>query len=142
VRVVLDTNLWISFLFGKAMDDLLRYLEEASVTILTDERKFEEFEMVIARPKIKKVVGPDRIAIMRAFAHRQTIVKAKRRVTACRDPNDDYLLEIAVAGKADCIITGDFDLKALDPFLGIRIMGYRDFKNLLARSKEGRGSRS
>lgn len=135
MRVVLDTNLWISFLFGRAMDDLLRYLEEASVTILTDERQFEEFETVVARPKIKKIVGPERIAIMRAFAHRQTIVKAKKRITACRDPDDDYLLEIAVAGKADCIITGDNDLKALDPFQGIRIMGYRDFKNLLASSK-------
>lgn len=70
------------------------------------------------------------------------IVKAKRRIAACRDPDDDYLLEIAVAGKADCIITGDYDLKSLDPFQGIRIMGYRDFKNLLASSKEERGSRS
>ena len=49
MRVVLDTNLWISFLFGRAMDDLLRYLNEASVTILTDERQFEEFETVSAR---------------------------------------------------------------------------------------------
>jgi hypothetical protein len=75
---------------------------------------------------------------MRTFAHRQTIVKAKKRITSCRDPDDDYLLEIAVAGDADCVITGDDDLKALDPFQGIRIMGYRDFKNLLASSKETR----
>ncbi|MDA8424840.1 MAG: putative toxin-antitoxin system toxin component, PIN family [Treponema sp.] len=72
---------------------------------------------------------------MRAFAHRQTIVKARKRIIACRDPDDDYLLEIAIAGKADCIITGDDDLKALDPFQGIRIVGYRDFKNLFASSK-------
>jgi len=113
------------------MDDLVRYLEETEVTILTDERQLAEFEIVVARPKIKKSVGPERIAIMRAFAHRQAFVKAGKRIRVCRDPDDDYLLEIAVAGKADCIVTGDADLTALDPFRGIRIVGYREFKRLL-----------
>ncbi len=41
---------------------------------------------------------------------------------ACRDPDDDKLLEIAVIGKADCIVTGDQDLLVLDPFQNVRIL--------------------
>jgi predicted nucleic acid-binding protein len=41
---------------------------------------------------------------------------------ACRDPRDDKFLALAVAGHADCIITGDKDLLALHPFRGIAIL--------------------
>ena len=49
-------------------------------------------------------------------------------VASTGDPDDDYLLEIAVSGEADFIVTGDADLTVLDPFRGIRIVGYREFK--------------
>jgi predicted nucleic acid-binding protein len=37
------------------------------------------------------------------------------------------VLETAVAGRADCIVTGDQDLLVLDPFQGIRILLPADF---------------
>jgi predicted nucleic acid-binding protein len=37
------------------------------------------------------------------------------------DPGDDKFLEVALNGRADLIITGDRDLLALDPFMGIAI---------------------
>jgi uncharacterized protein len=43
-------------------------------------------------------------------------------VTVCRDPDDNKLLEIAVVGRADCLVTGDEDLLVLDPFQGIPIL--------------------
>jgi uncharacterized protein len=46
---------------------------------------------------------------------------------ACRNPDDDKFVETAVAGEADCIVTGDGDLLALDPFRGLRILTPRAF---------------
>ena len=40
----------------------------------------------------------------------------------CRDPNDDYVLALALAGSAEIILTEDQDLLVLDPWRGIRIM--------------------
>ena len=40
----------------------------------------------------------------------------------CRDPDDDKLLEIAIVGRADCLVTGDQDLPVLDPFHGVPIL--------------------
>jgi len=50
-------------------------------------------------------------------------------ITACRDPKDNKFLELAVAANASCIITGDKDLLALNPFRGIPILNTVDFMN-------------
>jgi predicted nucleic acid-binding protein len=48
-------------------------------------------------------------------------------VRACRDPHDDKVLEAAVSGRADVLITGDKDLLELNPFRGIAILGPVNF---------------
>jgi predicted nucleic acid-binding protein len=45
------------------------------------------------------------------------------RIRACRDPDDDKFLELAVNGRADMIVSGDVDLLALRPFRGIPVLG-------------------
>ncbi|HEX3127616.1 MAG TPA: putative toxin-antitoxin system toxin component, PIN family [Thermoanaerobaculia bacterium] len=52
-------------------------------------------------------------------------------VEACRDPKDNKVLEAALAGKADVIVTGDDDLFMLNPFEGIQILGPAAFLNRL-----------
>jgi len=132
VRVVIDTNLWISFLFGKKVANLISLIENGEVEVLTDERQIAEIEDVLGRPKIKKLVGSERLSIMRRFLRRKTRqVISKRHIKACRDPNDDYLLEIAVEGKADALVSGDEDLLSLDPFRSVRIVNYRELRDML-----------
>jgi putative PIN family toxin of toxin-antitoxin system len=50
------------------------------------------------------------------------LVAITQRITLCRDPRDDKFLELALAGRADFLVTGDVDLLALDPFHGTRIL--------------------
>jgi putative PIN family toxin of toxin-antitoxin system len=50
------------------------------------------------------------------------MVPIVRAVRACRDPRDDKVLEVAVNGRADLIITGDRGLLELDPFLSVTIL--------------------
>jgi predicted nucleic acid-binding protein len=45
-----------------------------------------------------------------------------RRIDVCRDPTDNMVLEAAVAGQADAIVSGDEDLLTLSPFEGIPIL--------------------
>jgi predicted nucleic acid-binding protein len=44
------------------------------------------------------------------------------KVEICRDPKDNKFLELALSAGAEMIITGDDDLRVLDPFQGIRIL--------------------
>ncbi|GMU82640.1 MAG: hypothetical protein AMXMBFR47_25110 [Planctomycetota bacterium] len=40
----------------------------------------------------------------------------------CRDPKDNYVLALALAGSAEVILSEDDDLIVLDPWRGIRVM--------------------
>lgn len=53
-------------------------------------------------------------------------------ITDCRDPKDNKFLALAVSGEADCIISGDDDLKVLHPFRGIPILSPREFLDTFA----------
>ncbi len=48
-------------------------------------------------------------------------------VTECRDPKDHKFLELALSGRATCIVTGDEDLLTLHPFRGIHILRPQGF---------------
>jgi predicted nucleic acid-binding protein len=52
-------------------------------------------------------------------------------IHACRDPDDDEFLDAAINGQADCIVTGDADLLALDLFNGVPILTPRAFLEAL-----------
>ena len=60
-------------------------------------------------------------------------VTIERTIRACRDPNDDKFLEVAVNGRANTLVTGDDDLLALDPFEGISIITATDYLARFAR---------
>ena len=59
-----------------------------------------------------------------------------RTIAICRDPKDDKYLELAAAGQADVIVTGDDDLLVLDPFEGIPIVGPAQFLAMLPTARD------
>jgi putative PIN family toxin of toxin-antitoxin system len=56
-----------------------------------------------------------------------TSVIVRESIQICRNPKDDKILELALSGQADVIITGDKDLLVLHPFLGIAILAPLDY---------------
>lgn len=128
-RWVLDTNALISRLLvpagtaAKAVDHAL-----ARGILLVSEATLNELIEVLDRPKFDAYISStDRREFIRLLGGVSRIVTVLRSVKACRDPNDDKFLDVALAGEARAIITGDKDLLALDPFHGIRILTPAEF---------------
>ena len=69
----------------------------------------------------------ERIETLTKLLDGARVVFVTERITACRDPDDDMFLELAVAGHATHLVTGDADLLALHPFRGIAILTAADF---------------
>lgn len=126
-RIVADTNLLISRLMlpasvagravRQAVDAGQLLVSEATMMELADvagRAKFDPYLSIAEWQEFIRLLG--RIAEM---------VPIVRVVRACRDPRDDKFLEAAVNGRADLILTGDHDLLALDPFMGIAILSPR-----------------
>jgi putative PIN family toxin of toxin-antitoxin system len=81
-----------------------------------------ELRDVAARPRLKiaPVVVHELVGRIERYGVRiDSHLDAK---LDCRDPNDDYVLALALAGTAQIILTEDDDLLVLDPWRGIRIM--------------------
>lgn len=59
------------------------------------------------------------------------VVPREVPASACRDSADCAILGTAVAGRADCIVTGDADLLVLGRYEHVRILSPRDFHERL-----------
>lgn len=55
-------------------------------------------------------------------------------VPECRDPSDRPFLQLAVAGKADALVTGDADLLALAPVFDVPILTAREARERLTNA--------
>ena len=129
MRVVVDTNVVVSaLLFGASVPGraFVRVLNRG--TILSSRSFVKELDDVLRRAKFDHyVTREDRDRFLEALIRESELVDISETVNACRDPEDDRILELAVNGYADFVITGDADLLAMDPFRGTRIVTPADF---------------
>ena len=75
----------------------------------------------------KYVLEEERIEFVTALVRDAILVEITETVRECRDPKDDKFLELAVCGRAACIVSGDNDLLSLHPFRRIPVVTPREF---------------
>jgi len=126
VRVVFDTNVLISALvYGGLPRELLASVFRGEVTLVTSTVLMDELEEVlVARfahdPSLARTVRAE----IEMLAE---VVDVSELARVARDPDDDAVLAVAIAGEASAIVTGDRDLLVLAEHHGIRIVTPRDF---------------
>jgi predicted nucleic acid-binding protein len=84
----------------------------------------------LALPRIRVKYGLDNQAIettLALLALRGELVQPTRAARVCRDPDDNALIEAALAGGAEYVVTGDEDLLVLKKFETVRIVTPRVF---------------
>lgn len=133
-RVVVDTNVFLSGLLSvhsmpaRAVERAVR-----EDRLLASTQTLHELAAKLLSPKFDRYVPPERrLALLDRLAPNLELVEIVQKVRACRDPKDDPILEVAVNGSGDVIVTGDHDLLALHPFRGIAIVRPSDY---LARER-------
>ncbi len=144
MRIVLDTNVWISALISpggtpaQLLAQLLAPLPAPSHILLISPEILAEITRVLGYPKIAKRYGAsEQIAqqyidkISRAALFIQTASVPTESIIAV-DPSDDKFLHCAMTGDADCIVSGDRHLKDLGSHQGIPVLSPVDFLNFLA----------
>ncbi|MBP7063550.1 putative toxin-antitoxin system toxin component, PIN family [Ferrovibrio sp.] len=124
MRFVLDTNVLISkFLLPGSVADQAFWKASGLGTLLMSEGTFAELSQVLLRPKFDRYVSQqDRATLLTLIEDIADFISEPPEIQACRDPQDDKFLSLAVAGSAACIVSGDAYLLALHPFRGIPIL--------------------
>ncbi|MEI9955208.1 MAG: putative toxin-antitoxin system toxin component, PIN family [Ferruginibacter sp.] len=118
IRVIFDTNVWISFLIGKKLSIIKNYISNGDITIIVTQQLLDEIKDVTSRPRLKKYFPQktvaDLIALLNAIA---IVVEIETTHFNCKDPKDNFLLDLIHFSKADYLVTGDKFLLELNPFL-------------------------
>ncbi len=130
---VFDTNVLVSaFLFGGKPRECLQGALSGRVTLAISREILNETLEVLARPRFGLPAD-----LIQAFAHE--LLQISRLVTPTRtiqrikrDPDDNRILECAVAADADCIVSGDSDLLEIKDYAGIQILTVAEFLDALA----------
>ena len=99
IRVVLDTNIWISYLISKQFMVIDKLLSTEKITLIFSNESLEEFMEVVKRPKFEKYFGGQEIAdLLILFYSYGQLVPVSSKIEICRDPKDNFLLALAKGG--------------------------------------------
>ena len=133
MKVILDCNIWISFLLSRQDYLLKRMLMDTRFDIYICEELLSEIINVARRDKIRKRVSENELQqllkIIDAFCIKTTISQIAESII--RDPKDVYLLSLAETIDANYLVSGDKDLTDLNLHLKTRIVKLADFKLMM-----------
>ena len=134
LKVVFDTNVIVSaVLYEKSLPALLLSLGlEDKVRFFVSPALLNEYEAVLKRPRFK--LGEKQITELMGEINRKAliVIPAKRLKILKADEPDNRILECAIKGKADFIITGNKRHFPFEEFKGIKIVTPREFINSIS----------
>lgn len=127
MHAVLDTNVFVSMLMGGRVGQINDAWREGKFTLVVSDEIVSEYLDVLQRPKFR--LSPQLILFVMGRVQRkaQFVLPTERITAVIADPTDNKFLEAALAGQADCVVTGDKHLLPLHPFRGISILKAHQF---------------
>ena len=136
LRLVLDTNVLLSaLLFPSGSLSWLRPAWQSETILpLASRDTTAELLRVLHYPKFR-LTGDEREDLLADYLPWcETVIVSKLvAVPECRDPADRPFLELALAGKADALVTGDDDLLTLASVFSIPILTPNTIRDRLGK---------
>ncbi len=127
-RIIIDTNLWISFLITKDFTKLDDIIFSRNGILVFSQELLDEFLEVAKRPKFRRFFSASDIEeILETIDEYADFVNVESSIEVCRDTKDNFLLSLSVDGNADFLLTGDKDLLDLIKFGKTTIITISDF---------------
>lgn len=135
-RIVLDTNVLVSaLLFGGPPREILNLIVVGAVDCSLSSSILDELEDVLQRPKFG-VPSREARALVEILSVLCTVVSPSEQISVVRaDPDDNRILECALAAGADVIVSGDAHLHELAVYEGIRIVNPSEFLSVVGQNR-------
>ncbi|MDR9443262.1 MAG: putative toxin-antitoxin system toxin component, PIN family [Schleiferiaceae bacterium] len=127
-KIILDTNLWISFLISHRLHEIDDLLLNNRIQLIFSKELIEEFVTVAKRPKLEKFFTEKNITdLLQLFDSFGKLVEVSTKVSVCRDYKDNFLLSLALDSQSDYLLTGDYDLLELKIIKQTKIISWTEF---------------
>ncbi len=135
MRVVLDTNVFVSSFFGGNPRKIIDLWRERQLTLCISNAIVEEYLEVLTRMGLKDVTLRAELLDLFRQSYSLSFLANPPALAVCRDADDDKFIACAVALKADVVVSGDKDLLTLKNYLGIPILNPREFLKRVRHQK-------
>lgn len=127
LRAVVDANVLVSgFLWGGTPNRLVETIRTGRGVLIASRMLLEEFGRTLRKPDLTARLdraGTTPAAVMQRFLASVVVVDAPPLpAPVCHDPDDDAILALAVAARAETIVNGDKDLLVLGSYADIPIL--------------------
>jgi len=135
MKVTVDTNVLISatFWYGDS-NIIIKLIENKEIVLILSEEVIEEYANVLKYNEIQNKIKDKNLEMLHSLQKIisiSTIIEPKNKLKIIKeDPDDNKILECAIEGKVDYIITQDNHLLKLKEFKGIKIITPKEFLNI------------
>ncbi|WP_051408569.1 MULTISPECIES: putative toxin-antitoxin system toxin component, PIN family [Sediminibacterium] len=117
--------------YFKQNNSLRRITIFKKIKILFSTELLDEIAGTISKPKLKKYfTGNSLEEMLTTLEPFIELIEVKHNLNLCRDPKDNFLLNLAKSGKADYLLTGDNDLLAIERIGKCQIIKINSFLEL------------
>jgi len=131
IKVIFDTNVWISFLIGKRLSSIKSHIVNKQIIIIVTQQLLTKIREVTGRQKLKKYFPKESVIELIEFLEIIAVnVKIKPKHFINRDKKDNFLLDLIDFSKADYLVTGDKNLLEHNPFKTAQILSPANFENI------------
>ena len=132
MRIVIDTNVWVSGLLWQGIPwELLRLAEAGKVTLCTTPGILSELADVLAYERIQSRLGQLGLTSAELIGYAMNLASVfeapEGDAIVLADPDDDQSLRCAQVSEARYVISGDHHLLDLGTHAGIPIITAHDF---------------
>ena len=130
MRVVLDTNIFISAFVipGSLVEKAILNIIEEEDSLLISAHIIDEVLSVLSSKFGRDREGLSHVAV--ALSELAELVKPARRIKLLKDEPDNRILECAIYGEADLLVTGDKKILQLQEYKGVKIISLREYLEL------------
>ncbi len=127
-KVLLDTNILISALgWNSKPKEIFRKCIVGELKLITSLEQIDELRRVMGYPKFN-FTEEQKESFISIILEIAAMVEITGKVKVIKDdPDDDVMIETAIVGRADYIISGDPHLLNLKEFTGIKIVTAKEF---------------
>lgn len=123
IKVIIDTNIWISYLIGFHLGGLTELLSTRKIELVLSEQLLTELKEVTARKKFRRYFGEHEVdELLKLMDILGTNYEVLEYPNICRDLKDNFLIGLIRVSQANFLVTGDQDLLELKLFEGTEII--------------------
>jgi len=128
MRVVVDTNIFVSSFFGGNPRKIIDLWKKGEINLCLSKDILDEYVDVLQRIGVGDEKEIEELLSLFAKGFNLIFTTKTPEIKAVKDdPDDDKFIECAIALKAEVIITGDKALMAIKEYMGVKILTPQQF---------------